>query len=92
MNTILSDTLEIAKAKETYDNSCKRILANKEIASRILKEVVSEYKDSSIDDIKKYISDVDIGNVPVDVDSLPPNINLGNSEDITLNEEVEASI
>ena len=86
MNTVLSEALELARIKETYDNSCKRILANKEIAARILKEVVSEYKDCCIADIKQYISDVDIGNVPVDVDSLPPNINLENSEDNTLNE------
>lgn len=86
MDTLLNDMITAANAKILYDDSCKKILANKDIAARILKEIVPEYKDSTVDAIKLYISNIDIGKTPVDADYLPPLVNLENSEDKTLYE------
>ena len=86
MNTLLGRTLDIIAAKEAYDSSCKRLLANKEITARILKAVVPEYENSTIKEIICYISNVSIGESPVDADSLPPDIKSDNSEDTTITE------
>ncbi len=39
----------------TYDEYCKRILCNKQILSRIIKECVSEFHDIPLAEIPNYI-------------------------------------
>ena len=61
---------------EKYDAACKRLFGNKEILAPILKYTVREYRDSSMEDIIRYIdrdsiSDIDpVGDVPVHMDGL----------------------
>lgn len=86
--TYISKVVDSASGNGDCDSVCKKVLATKEIAAHILKEVVSEYKNCSIDDIIRYISDVEIGQEPVDVDDIPPAIETGNSEDSTIKEGV----
>ena len=52
----ISHNISAADVNAAYDNACKRLLANKEILARILKECVEEYKDCDVKDIaEKYI-------------------------------------
>lgn len=54
--TALSKAIRTAENKAAYDAACKRILAQKGILARIMKECVPEYRDCSIEDIEtKYI-------------------------------------
>ena len=52
--SILYKDLEVSRAKEIYDESCKNILANKIILAWIMKSCVKEYKDCSICDIADH--------------------------------------
>nr|WP_288663623.1 hypothetical protein [uncultured Dorea sp.] len=52
--SILYKDLEVSRAKEIYDESCKNILANKIILAWIMKSCMKEYKDSSICDIADH--------------------------------------
>lgn len=83
-NTYVADVIDAADNKRACDEACKKVLALTEIASRILKAVVPEYKDCSIDDIMCYIGNIDITHEPVDLDVIPPVISLDNSEDSTM--------
>ena len=53
------------------DAACKRVLAIKEIDSRILKTVACEYKDCAEEEILACISDIETGISPVHADSAP---------------------
>jgi len=56
INTALTSTIEFSDEKRMYDESCKRILSQKEILAPIMKECVWEYKDIDIKEIaEKYI-------------------------------------
>lgn len=78
------EVLAAAEQKRAYDEVCKKVLALKEIAARILAAVVEEVKDCSVEEIISCIGTPEIGNIPVDADT--PVISLENSEDITINE------
>ena len=52
--SILYKDLEVSRAKEIYDESCKNILANKIILAWIMKSCMKEYKDCSIYDIADH--------------------------------------
>lgn len=52
--SILYKDLEVSRAKEIYDESCKNILANKIILAWIMKSCMKEYKDCSIHDIADH--------------------------------------
>ena len=52
--SILYKDLEVSRAKEIYDESCKNILANKIILAWIMKSCMKEYKDCSIRDIADH--------------------------------------
>ena len=52
--SILYKDLEVSRAKEIYDESCKNILANKIILAWIMKSCMKEYKDCSICDIADH--------------------------------------
>ncbi len=61
------------------------MLALKEISARILKAVAKEFKNCSIDEIKSYMSECEIGTDAVDADDVP-SVKLDNCEDSTINE------
>lgn len=83
--SFVSKVIDATDKKRVCDEVCKKILATKEIAAHILRAVVSEYSECSIDEIMQYISDdVEIGNEPIDADVLPPTIHTDNSEDSTI--------
>lgn len=54
------------KEGSKYDEACKRLFQNREIIAPILKEVVPEYKNSTIKEIIRYIDADSIEEVPVD--------------------------
>lgn len=83
-NTYVADVIDAADNKRACDEACKKVLALTEITSRILKAVVPEYKDCSINDIMHYIGNIDIAPEPVAPDIIPPVISLDNSEDSTI--------
>ena len=61
------ETLSIAKGKEMYDGNIKRILSEKQILARILKETVEEVKNLDYDEIIACIgSEILIGKVGVE--------------------------
>ena len=49
-----------------YDNACKRLFQNREIIAPVLKEVVPEYKNSTVEEIIRYIDADSIEDIPVD--------------------------
>ncbi|MCM1382854.1 MAG: hypothetical protein NC192_13030, partial [Muribaculaceae bacterium] len=81
---IAGEVLAAAEQKKAYDEVCKKVLALKEIAARILAAVVEELKDCTVEEIISFIGTPEIGNIPVDVDA--PMISLENTEDSTINE------
>lgn len=78
------EVLAAAEQKRAYDEVCKKVLALKEIAARILAAVVEELENCTVEEIISCIGTPEIGDVPVDADT--PVITLENSEDITINE------
>ena len=66
------ETLSIAKGKEMYDGNIKRILSEKQILARILKETVEEVKNLDYDEIIACIgSEILIGKVGVENSNSP---------------------
>jgi len=63
MNTRLTTVIEATDEKAMYDESCKKILADKAILAWIMKECVAEYADVDVKEIaSRYIEGVpDIG-------------------------------
>jgi len=49
-----------------YDSTCKELFQNKEIIAPVLKAVVPEYKNSTVEEIIKYIDADSIKDIPVD--------------------------
>ena len=90
--SILYKDLEVSRAKEIYDESCKNILANKIILAWIMKSCMKEYKDCSIRDIADhYIEGIpEISQREVHRDEAPASdpgkIRGENTEDKAVNE------
>ena len=90
--SILYKDLEVSRAKEIYDESCKNILANKIILAWIMKSCMKEYKDCSIRDIADhYIEGIpEISQREVHWDEAPASdpgkIRGENTEDKAVNE------
>lgn len=90
--SILYKGLEVSRAKEIYDESCKNILANKIILAWIMKSCMKEYKDCSIRDIADhYIEGIpEISQREVHRDEAPASdpgkIRGENTEDKAVNE------
>lgn len=90
--SILYKDLEVSRAKEIYDESCKNILANKIILAWIMKSCMKEYKDYSIRDIADhYIEGIpEISQREVHRDEAPASdpgkIRGENTEDKAVNE------
>ena len=63
LNTRLTTAIELTDGKAMYDESCKKILADKAILAYIMKECVEEYADVDVTEIaERYIEGVpDIG-------------------------------
>lgn len=58
-----------------YDNACKKLFQNREIIAPVLKEVVPEYKNSTVEEIIRYIDadsirDIPVGDIPAEVEQL----------------------
>lgn len=92
--SILYKDLEVSRAKEIYDESCKNILANKIILAWIMKSCMKEYKDCSIRDIADhYIEGIpEISQREVHRDEAPASdpgkIRGENTEDEAVNEGI----
>lgn len=92
--SILYKDLEVSRAKEIYDESCKNILANKIILVWIMKSCMKEYKDCSIRDIADhYIEGIpEISQREVHRDEAPASdpgkIRGENTEDKAVNEGI----
>ena len=90
--SILYKDLEVSRAKEIYDESCKNILANKIILAWIMKSCMKEYKDCSIRDVADhYIEGIpEISQREVHWDEAPASdpgkIRGENTEDKAVNE------
>jgi len=63
--TYLAHVLDIAQLKVQYDSEAKKIVADKGILSRIIKETVEEMKDCSLEEIADSIEGLEISEVPV---------------------------
>lgn len=92
--SILYKDLEVSRAKEIYDESCKNIFANKIILAWIMKSCMKEYKDCNIRDIADhYIEGIpEISQREVHRDETPASdpgkIRGENTEDKAVNEEI----
>lgn len=92
--SILYKDLEVSRAKEIYDESCKNILANKIILAWIMKSCMKEYKDCSIRDVADhYIEGIpEISQREVHWDEAPASdpgkIRGENTEDKAVNEGI----
>ncbi len=51
----IADAIESNDLNEAYDEYCKKILSNKQILARIMKECVIEYRDIPVEEIPSYI-------------------------------------
>lgn len=82
-DTNLAQAVEAANASSFYDTNIKFLLADKQILARILKYVISEFKDMEIKDIMSSIGeDIEIGTKPLDAGlSNLGRINASNTED-----------
>lgn len=60
-----------------YDMACKRVLNNREIIAPILKMVVPEYKDCTMEEVIRYINedtisdDIPVEDIPARIEGLP---------------------
>ena len=51
----IADAIENNDLNKAYDEYCKKILSNKQILARIMKECVAEYRDIPVEEIPSYI-------------------------------------
>ncbi len=90
IQNIFANRIDTAGNMISYDESCKKVLANKYILAWILKSCVQEYEDCSIKDItEKYIEgNPEISKTAVHVDESAEFITGTNTEDASINEGV----
>lgn len=70
----ITNAVVMSENKARYDTSVKEVLADKQVLARILKYTLDEFKDDSIEEIIRCISDdIAISSIPVD----PGLTNLG---------------
>ena len=66
VNTYLADQIELSELKAKYDLEAKKLLASKQILSRILKYTAKEFSDYSFEEIMDCIEgDAEISTVPL---------------------------
>lgn len=85
---MLAKRIQTAGIHASYDEACKRLLANKQILSWVLQTCVEEFSDCSIQDIEeKYIIDTpEIARVSVHQDELGDFVEGIGTEDTTMTE------
>ena len=87
MSEIKYTVLSIAEGKSRCDSAMKALLSNIHILSRLLKELVPEYKDCSISDIEdKYIEKRSITVSRSGVADHLPEVSVMSNEDLGFNE------
>lgn len=84
--THLASTLSVAQMKAQYDSEAKKIVADKRILSRIIKEAVEEMKDYDLEEIAEAIEKVEISEVPIYPGRKPQAITGMSTEDKVPNE------
>ena len=55
MQSELSKTIDVADVKAQYDAQCKRVLSQREILARILKEVAEEFRGMELEEVAACI-------------------------------------
>ncbi len=78
-STELVDTIDHNQNTITYDEYCKKILCNKQILARIIKECVTEFHDIPLAEIPAYIESDPTTNI--NIDKATDKINGMNTED-----------
>lgn len=68
-----------------YDNACKKLFQNKEIIAPVLKEVVPEYKNSTVEEVIRCIDansiqDIPVGDIPLQMEGLPTEFSAVNEK------------
>lgn len=63
--TYIANQLSTAQLKAQYDSEAKKIVADKGILARIIKEIVVEMKEYSLEEIEGAIEGVEISEVPI---------------------------
>ena len=84
-----SDAIDLISSQHRstpLDESAKKIMSSREIIARLLKAVVPEFKDCSVDEILPLIGKISVNETPVDADKLPPQIVSEGTEDSTVTE------
>lgn len=84
--THLANTLSVAQMKAQYDSEAKKIVADKRILSRIIKEAVEEMKTCDLEEIAEAIEKVEISKVPICPGRKPQAITGMQTEDKVPNE------
>lgn len=86
--TPIADGIEATDINAQYDHACRKLLANREILARILKEVVDEFRDCDVEEIaNRYIeSQPEIASVPVNPGETNANIAGRSNEDVVYGE------
>ena len=87
-NTTVGRSIDTADLGAQYDAACKRVLSEKTILARIMKECVEEFKDIDVADIEnKYIEGTpEIGETPVLPDEPALRVKGSATEDATIRE------
>ena len=66
METMLSQDLKNAEQKAQYNAYCRKLLGNRQVLVRILKETVEEFKDCTLKEIEAcLVGEPEIASVPV---------------------------
>ncbi len=90
LDSTLSNNIQAAGDKASYDAACKRLFAEKIILAWIMKSCLEEYRELDVNEIaEKYIEGVpQIGEVPVmpDGNAASPLIHGDATEDVTISE------
>lgn len=86
--TTISQGLHIADESARYDAACKRLLSERQILARIMKECIEEYKNCDVHDIEeKYIEGTpQVSSVPVLPDEEGTIISGMDTEDKSIHE------
>jgi len=90
VNTYLADQIELSELKAKYDLEAKKLLASKQILSRILKHTTKEFSDYSFEEIMDSIEgDVEINTVPLKPGKHRPDSITGTALEDKVKEEGE---
>ena len=74
MDTALARDIDYSEDKIRYDAACRNVLADKHILAWILKGTLTEYKNSTIEEIIKCIEPPEVGSVRVEDTNAPERV------------------